>query len=233
MLSNTHSSHYHSDSEGGLTLVLGLLPRFTQAVIIKWKQLFSVSRIEALRKITDQICKGFRGKRLLSGSTRLPILTPTTRFPSSLVSISNIDIVIKEASAKETTDVKQLNMACKADGRVFIGNALIANCIEEEVSDQLRGLHGQATTAMLQLPEPVADTLPNGLRVPEFHLGRSPIRSAKDLEENASRNGSTRPPILTPATRFPSSLVSLSNMDIVIKEASAKETTDVKQLNMI
>ncbi|KAF3606320.1 hypothetical protein DY000_02045196 [Brassica cretica] len=89
---------------------------------------------EALRKITDQICKGFRGKRLLSGSTRLPILTPTTRFPSSLVSLSNMDIVIKEASAKETTDVKH------------------------------------ATTAMLQLPEPVADTLPNGLRVPEFHL---------------------------------------------------------------
>ncbi|KAG2247409.1 hypothetical protein Bca52824_087037 [Brassica carinata] len=61
-------------------------------------------------KITDQICKGFRGKRLLSGSTRLPILTPATRFPSSLVSLSNMDIVIKEASAKETTDVKQLNM---------------------------------------------------------------------------------------------------------------------------
>ncbi|CDY38994.1 BnaC01g27210D [Brassica napus] len=141
--------------------------------------LFSVSRIRSTKlfliflwKITDQICKGFRGKRLLSGSTRLPILTPTTRFPSSLVSISNMDIVIKEASAKETTDVKQLNLACKADGRVFIGNALIANCIEEEVSDQLRGLHGQATTAMLQLPEPVADTLPNGLRVPEFHLLR-------------------------------------------------------------
>ncbi|CAF1919144.1 unnamed protein product [Brassica napus] len=85
---------------------------------------------EALRKITDQIWKGFRGKRLLSGSTRQPNLTPTTRFPSSLVSLSNMDIVIKEASAKETTDVKQLNM----------------------------------------LPEPVADTLPNGLRVPVFHL---------------------------------------------------------------
>ncbi|CAN6924192.1 unnamed protein product [Brassica oleracea] len=195
---------------------------------------------EALRKITDQICKGFRGKRLLSGSTRLPILTPTTRFPSSLVSLSNMDIVIKEASAKETTDVKQLNM----------------------------------------LPEPVADTLPNGLRVPEFHLihtscdykngnsflfSVSRIRSTKlfliflcfSITDQICKgfrgkrllSGSTRLPILTPTTlyleilnilisfwdcgrRFSSSLVSLSNMDIVIKEASAKETTDVKQLNM-
>ncbi|WZZ27645.1 hypothetical protein YC2023_011046 [Brassica napus] len=160
---------------------------------------------EALRKITDQICKGFRGKRLLSGSTRLPILTPTTRFPSSLVSLSNMDIVIKEASAKETTDVKQLNM----------------------------------------LPEPVADTLPNGLRVPEFHLVDFSLRIAsldshKEITDQICKgfrgkrllSGSTRLPILTPTTRFPSSLASLSTMDIVIKEASAKETTDVKQLNM-
>ncbi|KAH0903415.1 hypothetical protein HID58_042918, partial [Brassica napus] len=203
---------------------------FTQVVIIKMETAFfsRFQESEALRKITDQICKGFRGKRLLSGSTRLPILTPTTRFPSSLVSLSNMDIVIKEASAKETTDVKQLNM----------------------------------------LPEPVADTLPNGLRVPEFHLvylnrysslylnihtscdykngnsflfSVSRIRSTKlEITDQICKgfrgkrllSGSTRLPILTPTTRFPSSLASLSTMDIVIKEASAKETTDVKQLNM-
>ncbi|KAF3583235.1 hypothetical protein F2Q69_00026584 [Brassica cretica] len=48
---------------------------------------------------------------------------------------------------------------------LYSWECLVANCIEE-VSDQLRGFHGtQATTAMLQLPEPITDTLP-GLRVP-------------------------------------------------------------------
>jgi len=38
--------------------------------------------------------------------------------------------------------------------------------IEEAVPDQLRGLLGQATTTLQQLPEPIKDTLANGLRIP-------------------------------------------------------------------
>ena len=38
--------------------------------------------------------------------------------------------------------------------------------IEEAVPEQLRGLLGQATTTLQQLPEPVKDTLANGLRIP-------------------------------------------------------------------
>lgn len=38
--------------------------------------------------------------------------------------------------------------------------------IEEAVPDQLRGLLGQASTTLQQLPAPIKDTLANGLRIP-------------------------------------------------------------------
>lgn len=38
--------------------------------------------------------------------------------------------------------------------------------IEEAVPEQLRGLLGQASTMIQQLPEPIKYTLANGLRIP-------------------------------------------------------------------
>ncbi|KAF3521007.1 hypothetical protein DY000_02060317 [Brassica cretica] len=54
----------------------------------------------------------------------------------------------------------------------LFGYNTMRHLLLEEVSVQLRGLHGQATTAMLQLPEPVADTLPNCPRVHLVNLNR-------------------------------------------------------------
>ncbi|KAH0917304.1 hypothetical protein HID58_024964 [Brassica napus] len=172
-------------------------PRFTQVVIMKKKTAFfsGFQETEALRIITDlQRIYGITSPErlnqtadsytnhidgVLSGLDTTPcvtcclilnILLPVwdcgRSFSSSFVSLSNMDTVIKESSAKETTDVNQLNMI---ENEVEINTE---RACKEEVSDQLRGLHGQATTVMLQLPEPVADTLPNCLRV---HLLNLPV----------------------------------------------------------
>ncbi|KAH0928344.1 hypothetical protein HID58_014071 [Brassica napus] len=103
------------------------------------------------------------------------------RFPSSFVSLSSMDIVIKDASTRATANVKLLNMI---ENKVILTSKLTVEgplrmkeeylegmlesptVIEEAVPEQLRGLLGQATTTLQQLPEPVKDTLANGLRIP-------------------------------------------------------------------
>ncbi|KAJ0229673.1 plastid-lipid-associated protein 9 [Hirschfeldia incana] len=103
------------------------------------------------------------------------------RFPSSFVSLSSMDIVIKDASTRATANVKLLNMI---ENKVILTSKLTVEgplrmkeeylegmlesptVIEEAVPEQLRGLLGQATTTLQQLPEPVKDTLSNGLRIP-------------------------------------------------------------------
>ncbi|KAG2287846.1 hypothetical protein Bca52824_047450 [Brassica carinata] len=103
------------------------------------------------------------------------------RFPSSFVSLSSMDIVIKDASTRATANVKLLNMI---ENKVILTSKLTVEgplrmkeeylegmlesptVIEEAVPEQLRGLLGQATTTLQHLPEPVKDTLANGLRIP-------------------------------------------------------------------
>ncbi|CAN6837160.1 unnamed protein product [Brassica oleracea] len=103
------------------------------------------------------------------------------RFPSSFVSLSSMDIVIKDASTRATANVKLLNMI---ENKVILTSKLTVEgplrmkeeylegmlesptVIEEAVPEQLRRLLGQATTTLQHLPEPVKDTLANGLRIP-------------------------------------------------------------------
>ncbi|CAH2063737.1 unnamed protein product [Thlaspi arvense] len=103
------------------------------------------------------------------------------RFPSAFVSLSNMDIVIKDANAKATANVKLLNMV---ENKVILSSKLTVEgplrmreeylegslesptVIEEAVPEQFRGLLGQATTTLQQLPEPIKDTLTSGLRIP-------------------------------------------------------------------
>ncbi|KAL0716884.1 hypothetical protein Bca4012_066206 [Brassica carinata] len=103
------------------------------------------------------------------------------RFPSSFVSLSSMDIVIKDASTRATANVKLLNMV---ENKVIVPSKLTVEgplrmkeeylegmlesptVIEEAVPEQLRGLLSQATTTLKQLSEPVKDTLANGLRIP-------------------------------------------------------------------
>uniref|UniRef100_A0A1J3D6X8 Putative plastid-lipid-associated protein 9, chloroplastic n=1 Tax=Noccaea caerulescens TaxID=107243 RepID=A0A1J3D6X8_NOCCA len=103
------------------------------------------------------------------------------RFPSTFVSLSNMEIFIKDANAKATTNIKLLNMI---ENKVIVSSKLTVEgplrmkeeylegmlesptVIEEAVPEQLRGLLAQATTTLQQLPAPVKDTLANGLRIP-------------------------------------------------------------------
>ncbi|CAH8307403.1 unnamed protein product [Eruca vesicaria subsp. sativa] len=103
------------------------------------------------------------------------------RFPSSFVSLSSLDIVIKDASTRATANVKLLNMMknkviltskftveglLRMREEYLEGMLESPTVIEEAVPEQLRGLLGQATTTLQQLPEPVKDTFANGLRIP-------------------------------------------------------------------
>ncbi|CAA7060647.1 unnamed protein product [Microthlaspi erraticum] len=103
------------------------------------------------------------------------------RFPSTFVSLSNMEIFIKDASAKATANIKLLNMI---ENKVIVSSKLTVEgplrmkeeylegmlesptVIEEAVPEQLRGVLAQATTTLQQLPAPVKDTFANGLRIP-------------------------------------------------------------------
>ncbi|CAN8254315.1 unnamed protein product [Cochlearia groenlandica] len=103
------------------------------------------------------------------------------RVPSALVSLSNMDIVIKDANAKATANIKLLN---SIEYRIILSSKLTVEgplrmreeyldgiiesptVIEEAVPEQLRGLLSQATTTMQQLPDLIKDTIANGLRIP-------------------------------------------------------------------
>ncbi|KAL0725470.1 hypothetical protein Bca4012_040069 [Brassica carinata] len=97
------------------------------------------------------------------------------RFPSSFVSLSSMDIVIKDASTTATANIENkviLTSKLTVEGPLRMKEEYLEGMlesptvIEEAVPEQLRGLLGQATTTLQQLPEPVKDTLANGLRIP-------------------------------------------------------------------
>ncbi|KAG7566111.1 Plastid lipid-associated protein/fibrillin conserved domain [Arabidopsis suecica] len=103
------------------------------------------------------------------------------RFPSTLVSLSSMEIVIKDNNTMATANIKLLN---SIENKIILSSKLTIEgplrmkeeylegmlesptVIEEAVPDQLRGLLGQASTTLQQLPEPIKDTLANGLRIP-------------------------------------------------------------------
>jgi hypothetical protein len=92
-----------------------------------------------------------------------------------------MEIFIKDNNTKATANIKLLN---SIENKITLSSKLTIEgplrmkeeylegllesptVIEEAVPDQLRGLLGQATTTLQQLPEPIKDTLANGLRIP-------------------------------------------------------------------
>ncbi|KAG2298091.1 hypothetical protein Bca52824_034563 [Brassica carinata] len=89
------------------------------------------------------------------------------RFPSSFVSLSSMEIVIKDVENKVILTSKlTVEVPLRMKEEYLEGMLESPTVIEEAVPEQLRGLLSQATTTLQQLPEPVKDTLANGPRIP-------------------------------------------------------------------
>ncbi|KAJ0258344.1 plastid-lipid-associated protein 13 [Hirschfeldia incana] len=103
------------------------------------------------------------------------------RFPSTLANLSRMEIVIKDANAKATANIKLLN---SIESKIVLSSKLTVEgplrlreeyvegmvesptVIEEAVPEQLKGALGQATTTLQQLPDLIKDTLSSGLKIP-------------------------------------------------------------------
>ncbi|WCJ34009.1 Plastid-lipid associated protein PAP / fibrillin family protein [Euphorbia peplus] len=103
------------------------------------------------------------------------------RFPSDLANLSSMDIVIKDANAKVTTNMKLL---FSIESKVIVSSRLSVEgplrmkeeyiegvietptIIEEAVPAQLKGALGQAVSTVQQLPLPIRDAFSSGLRIP-------------------------------------------------------------------
>ncbi|KAF8045823.1 hypothetical protein N665_4374s0006 [Sinapis alba] len=103
------------------------------------------------------------------------------RFPSTLANLSRMEIVIKDANAKATANIKLLN---SIESKIILSSKLTVEgplrlreeyvegmlesptVIQEAVPEQLKGALGQATTSLQQLPALIKDTLSSGLRIP-------------------------------------------------------------------
>ncbi|KAG7570132.1 Plastid lipid-associated protein/fibrillin conserved domain [Arabidopsis thaliana x Arabidopsis arenosa] len=103
------------------------------------------------------------------------------RFPSTLANLSRMEILIKDANAKATANIKLLN---SIESKIILSSKLTVEgplrlkeeyvegmlesptVIEEAVPEQLKGALGQAATTLQQLPALIKDTLASGLRIP-------------------------------------------------------------------
>ncbi|XP_065857281.1 probable plastid-lipid-associated protein 13, chloroplastic [Euphorbia lathyris] len=103
------------------------------------------------------------------------------RFPSNLANLSNMDIVIKDANAKVTANMKLLfsieskfivSSRLAVEGPLRMKEEYIEGVIEtptiieEAVPAQLKGALGQAVSTVQQLPLPIRDAFSSGLRFP-------------------------------------------------------------------
>ncbi|KAF3442642.1 hypothetical protein FNV43_RR16558 [Rhamnella rubrinervis] len=103
------------------------------------------------------------------------------RFPSNLANLSNMDLAIKDGSAKITANLKLLSTIeskfilstrlsvegpLRMKEEYFEGILEIPTVIEERVPEQLKGALGQAVTTIQQLPLPIRDAFTGGLKVP-------------------------------------------------------------------
>ncbi|AEC10078.1 Plastid-lipid associated protein PAP / fibrillin family protein [Arabidopsis thaliana] len=103
------------------------------------------------------------------------------RFPSTLANLSRMEILIKDANAKATANIKLLN---SIESKIILSSKLTVEgplrlkeeyvegmletptVIEEAVPEQLKSALGQAATTLQQLPALIKDTLASGLRIP-------------------------------------------------------------------
>ncbi|KAF2604141.1 hypothetical protein F2Q70_00024475 [Brassica cretica] len=145
------------------------------------------------------------------------------RFPSTLANLSRMEIVIKDANAKATANIKLLN---SIESKIILSSKLTVEgplrlreeyvegmvesptVIEEAVPEQLKGALGQATTTLQQLPDLIKDTLSSGLRIPlNGSFERFFMISYLDEEVLIVRDTSGVPEVLTRLETPPSNVV--------------------------
>jgi len=110
-----------------------------------------------------------------------PTPRPTTRFPSALASIKQLDLIIMDGYAKSTAGLKFLNLfesnfilttKLTVEGPLRLKEEYIDGVIEmpnvpeSSIPTQLKDSYGQVLTAFEQLPTPVKETLSSGLKIP-------------------------------------------------------------------
>lgn len=98
-----------------------------------------------------------------------------------MANLSRMEILIKDANAKATANIKLLN---SIESKIILSSKLTVEgplrlkeeyvegmletptVIEEAVPEQLKSALGQAATTLQQLPALIKDTLASGLRIP-------------------------------------------------------------------
>lgn len=103
------------------------------------------------------------------------------RFPSSLASIKQLDLLIVDGYAKATAGLKFLNLIessfilttkLTVEGPLRLKEEYIDGVIEmpnipeSSVPTQLKDSYGQVLTAFQQIPAPLKETLSSGLKIP-------------------------------------------------------------------
>ncbi|CAB4317224.1 unnamed protein product [Prunus armeniaca] len=103
------------------------------------------------------------------------------RFPSTLASLSKMEVVIKDGNAEITANLKLLNSIeskftlstkLSVEGPVRMKEEYVEGIletptvIEETIPEQLKGAFGQAVSTVQQLPFPIRDAFSSGLKVP-------------------------------------------------------------------
>ncbi|XP_025618371.1 probable plastid-lipid-associated protein 13, chloroplastic isoform X2 [Arachis hypogaea] len=143
-------------------------------------------------------------------------------FPSSIASLSKMDVFIKDGNANITANMNLLN---SIESKVIIstklsvegplrmkeeyveGTLVSPTIIEDRVPEQLKGALGQAVNAVQQLPVPIRDAVSSGLKVPLSNsIQRLFMISYLDEEILIIRDTSGMPEVLTRLDASPSSL---------------------------
>ncbi|KAM5559035.1 putative plastid-lipid-associated protein 13, chloroplastic [Rosa sericea] len=135
------------------------------------------------------------------------------RFPSTLASLSKMEVLIKEGNAKITANMKILNSIeskfslstkLSVEGPVRMKEEYVEGIldtptvIEETIPEQLKGALGQAVNTVQQLPVPIRDVFASGLRVPlTGAFERLFMISYLDMEILIIRDAAGVPEILT------------------------------------
>ncbi|KAK9129017.1 hypothetical protein Syun_017814 [Stephania yunnanensis] len=103
------------------------------------------------------------------------------RFPSALASLLGMDVIIKDAYAKATANMKLFNLIetkfilsakLSVEGPLRMKEEYVEGLFEAPtvseaaVPDQLKGPYLQAVNTVQQLPVPIRDVIANGLRIP-------------------------------------------------------------------
>ncbi|MED6203885.1 putative plastid-lipid-associated protein 13, chloroplastic [Stylosanthes scabra] len=134
-------------------------------------------------------------------------------FPSSIATLSKMDVFIKDGNANITANMSLLNsieskiilstkLSVEGPLRMkeeYVEGTLVSpTIIEDRVPEQLKGALGQAVNAVQQLPVPIRDAVSSGLKVPlSSSIQRLFMISYLDEEILIIRDTSGMPEVLT------------------------------------